>query len=109
MSVAAVDVCEEKNSLVVKAELPGLERSDIEVHLRESTLMIGGEKKKDKEVRERDYYRAERSHGTFSRTIALLVEVDTAKAKATFKNGVLGVRLPKRGALASKFKKVPIV
>lgn len=91
----SLDVYEEKDSVVVKAELPGLKKEDVEVNLVGANLTIKGEKKEDKEVKEDDYYRRERSYGSFLRTVALPCEVKSEEIKASFKDGVLEVRMPK--------------
>jgi len=93
--IPSLDVYEEKDSVVVKAELPGLKKEDVEVNLAGENLTIKGEKKEDKEVKEDDYYRRERSYGSFLRTIALPCEVKSDEIKASFKDGVLEVRMPK--------------
>ena len=67
----SLDVYEENDSVVVKAELPGMKKEDVEVNLAGSNLTIKGEKKEDNEVKEDDYYRRERSYGSFLRTVAL--------------------------------------
>jgi HSP20 family protein len=89
-----LDLYEEKGEIVAKAELPGLTKEDIEVKITENVLTIKGEKKKEEEVKEKDYYRSERSYGSFMRSLELPREVQAAKIKATFKNGILEVRLP---------------
>ncbi|HEV8342487.1 MAG TPA: Hsp20/alpha crystallin family protein [Candidatus Binatia bacterium] len=91
----AVDLFEEKDELVVKAELPGMTKDDIQIHLTDKYLIIKGEKKQEEEEKEKDYYRSERVYGAFTRTLALPVEINLEKARAAFKNGVLEVRLPK--------------
>ena len=95
LRMPAMDVYEESDEVVVKTEIPGLSKDDIEVNLSDSTLTITGEKKREKEVEEENYYRCERSFGSFSRTVELPSHVKTEQAKATFKDGVLEVRLPK--------------
>ena len=95
MRAPAVDVFEEKDDIVVKAEVPGIDKDNISVTLSDSTLTIKGEKKKEDEVKEENYYRSERSYGAFVRTVALPKEVHADKVKASFKNGVLEVRMPK--------------
>lgn len=89
-----LDLYEEKGEIVAKAELPGLTKEDIEVKITENVLTIKGEKKKEEEVKEKDYYRSERSYGSFMRSLELPREVQAEKIKATFKNGILEVRLP---------------
>ena len=104
----ALDVYEEKDEIVVKAELPGLEKDNVEVNLSDHTLTIKGEKKKEEEVKEEDYYRSERSYGKFVRSLQLPTEVKADAIKASFKNGVLEVRLPKTEAAKSREIKVKV-
>jgi HSP20 family protein len=95
MRMPAVDVYEEKEDVVIKAEIPGLSKEDISVQVTDSTLMIKGEKKREEEVKEGDYYRCERSFGSFTRAVALPSDVKADQVRASFKNGVLEVRMPK--------------
>ncbi len=90
-----VDVYEENDAVVVKAEMPGMERDDLEVSIGGDVLTLRGEKRREEEVRDGDYYRRERSYGAFSRALRLPVEVQVDKATAQFRNGVLEVRVPK--------------
>lgn len=91
----ALDVYEEKDTVIVKAELPGMNKEDIEVNLTGDNLTIKGEKKEDKEVKEDNYYRRERSYGSFLRSVDLPCEVKAGEIKASFKEGVLEIRMPK--------------
>jgi HSP20 family protein len=95
MRLVAVDVYEEKDDVIIKAELPGLSKEDISVQVADSTLTIKGEKKREEEIKEEDYYSCERSFGAFTRTIDLPSEVKADQVKACFKNGVLEIRMPK--------------
>ncbi len=104
----SVDVFEEKDDIVVKAELPGMEKDNIEVNLTDHTLTIKGEKKKEEEVKGENYYRAERSYGSFLRTLELPKEVRADKVKASFKNGILEVRMPKTEEAKAKEVKVKV-
>ncbi len=104
----AVDIYEEGDDLVIKAELPGINKQDIEVKLTEDHITISGEKKKEEKIEEKDYYRYERSYGSFSRTFRLPVEVQTDKAKAKFENGVLEIRIPKSEEAKTKERKLQI-
>lgn len=104
----SIDLFEEKDDVVVKAELPGIDKDNIEVNLTDQTLTIKGEKKKEEEVKEENYYRAERSYGSFLRTVDLPTEVRADKVTASFKNGVLEVRMPKTEHAKSKEVKVKI-
>lgn len=103
-----LDVYEEKDEIVAKAEVPGLEKDDIEVSIADSTLTIKGEKKKEEEVKEENYYHLERSYGSFVRSVELPKEVQTDKVKATFKNGVLEIRMPKTEEAKKKEIKVKV-
>jgi len=104
----AVDVFEEKDDIVVKAELPGIEKDNIEVNLTDHHLTIKGEKKKEEEVKDERYYRSERSYGSFMRTVELPKDVHADKVKASFKNGILEVRLPKTEDAKAKEIKVRV-
>ena len=95
ISAPAVDLYEDKDEIVVKAELPGMEKDDIQVNLADQTLIIKGEKKKEEEIREENYYRAERAYGSFLKTVELPMDVHADRVKASFKNGILEIRLPK--------------
>jgi HSP20 family protein len=95
--VPAVDIYEtEAHDLVVRAELPGMGREDIEVSVENSTLILKGEKKLDAAVKEENYRRIERTYGTFHRSFTLPNTVDANRISAEFKNGVLTVKLPFR-------------
>jgi HSP20 family protein len=93
----AVDIFEtDAHDLVLKAELPGVGREDIEVTVENSTLVLKGTKKFDAEVKEENYRRIERTYGTFHRSFTLPNTVDAARVSADFKHGVLTVKLPFR-------------
>ena len=93
----AVDIFETDNhDLVVRAELPGMSREDIDVTVENGTLVLKGERKFDSEVKEENYRRIERTYGTFHRSFTLPNTVDTSKVSADYKNGVLTVKLPFR-------------
>jgi len=108
ITAPAVDLFEEKDEIVVKAELPGMDKENIEVNLIDHHLTIKGEKKKEEEVKEENYYRAERSYGSFLRTLELPKDVHADKVKASFKNGILEVRLPKTEEAKAKEIKVKV-
>jgi HSP20 family protein len=103
-----MDIFEDGNDVVVKAEMPGIKKEDIEVNLTDDTVTVSGEKKKEEKVEKKDYYRVERSYGSFSRSFRLPKEVQSDKAKATFKDGVLEIRVPKTAEAISKEKKLTI-
>ena len=92
-----VDVYEtEAHDIVIKAELPGLSREEIEVTVENSTLVLKGHKKFETEVKDENYRRIERSYGQFHRSFTLPNIVDPSKVSADYKNGVLTVKLPFR-------------
>ncbi len=91
----ALDVYDAGDKIVVKAEIPGVSKDDIEIVVRDNELTIKGEKKKEEEVKEENYYYSERSFGKFVRTLRLPVEIKPEEVKARFKNGVLEIELPK--------------
>ena len=104
-----IDVTETDKEIKVSAELPGMDNKDIDVSLTKDSLTIKGEKKEEKEEKKKkDYYRMERSYGSFSRTIPLPVEIDTEKAKAQFKKGVLTITLPKTAKAIKETKKIQV-
>ncbi len=89
------DIYEEGDDIVVKAEIPGVDRGDIDVQVENNVLTIRGERRREKEVKSDNLYRTERSYGAFSRSFTLPVTVDTERIKAEYKDGVLHVTLPK--------------
>jgi HSP20 family protein len=92
----ALDVAEDEASLTVTAELPGLERKDIEVSVQDGVLVLRGEKRMDSESKDRKFHRIERRYGSIYRALALPDTVDAARIDARFKDGVLRLVLPKR-------------
>jgi HSP20 family protein len=108
IAAPAVDVFEEKDDIVVKAEIPGIDKENIEVNLADHHLTIKGEKKKEEEIKEKNYYRCERSYGSFIRAVELPKDVQADKVKASFKNGILEVRLPKTEEAKNKEIKVKV-
>ena len=92
-----VDIFEnEKHEIVLRAELPGLKREDIDIRVENSTLTLRGERKRDTEVKQEQYHRVERSYGSFSRSFSLPTTVNTEKVSAAFADGVLTITLPLR-------------
>jgi len=106
--VPAIDIKEDEKEYTIKAELPGMDEKDVEVILGDNTLTIKGEKKEEKEDRDKDYYYVERTFGSFQRTIPIPDYVDTQKAEAHFKKGVLTISLPKTEEGRTKGKKIAI-
>jgi HSP20 family protein len=103
-----IDVKESAKEITVSAELPGMDEKDIEVLLSGDSLTIKGEKKEEKEEKENNYYRMERRYGSFQRVIPLPVEIDTKKVDASFKKGILHVKLPKTTQAKSSAKKITV-
>jgi HSP20 family protein len=91
----AVDIVQEGDRYVVKADLPGMKKDEIEITLNGDTLTISGEKKKESETKEDGYSRSERYYGRFSRSLALPSAVDAGKIEAAYKDGVLSLTIPK--------------
>ncbi|WP_243371598.1 Hsp20/alpha crystallin family protein [Geotalea sp. SG265] len=89
------DIFESGNELVVKSDLPGMSREDVKVTIMDNNLIIEGERKSEEKVERKDYLRVERTHGSFSRRIALPEGIDSEQIKASFKDGVLEIRVPK--------------
>ncbi len=89
-----IDVFERDGKLVVQAELPGMKREDIAVEVQDNTLIISGKRQEEREVREENYYCAERARGEFSRAISLPEGADANAIQATYKDGVLEVTVP---------------
>jgi HSP20 family protein len=104
----AIDVYEEGDEIVVKAEIPGARKDEIEVNVTDSTLTISGEKERKEEVRDDRYFRSERTYGAFSRSVELPSEVRPDKARASFTDGVLEIRLQKSDDAKKKAVKLKI-
>ena len=103
-----LDISETDKEVTISAELPGMEPEDIHISLDRNTLTISGEKQAEKEEKDKRFYRVERSYGSFHRSIPLPNEVDENKIDATFKRGVLKVKLPKTRAAQEKSKRITI-
>ncbi len=108
LSIPAVDLYEEKDEIVAKTELPGVAKENIQVNISDHLLTIKGEKKREEETKEKNFYRSERSYGAFSRAIELPADVQGEKARASFKNGVLELHLPKTEEAKKKEVKVKV-
>jgi len=104
--IPAVDVYEDKDAVVIEIEAPGMKEEDLKVNLENNTLTISGERKFEKEEKEKNYYRMERSYGSFTRSFLLPDNVDVNKIKAKYKDGVLKLTLPKKAE--SKPQNIPI-
>jgi HSP20 family protein len=98
----ALDVIDRKDELVIRADLPGLSEKDVEVEVEDGILDLRGKRTEEHEEKDQNYYYAERWEGAFNRSIALPSGVDAEKVSATFKNGVLEIRLPKKEEMRGK-------
>ncbi len=104
----AVDIYENDQNLVFQAELPGVDPKDVEVRVEDGTLYLKGERKFEKETKEENYHRMERSYGAFARSFALPNSVDTDKVVAHYKDGVLTLTMPKREEAKPKTIKIEV-
>jgi len=92
--VPRIEVLQNNGQLMVRADLPGLTKDDVNVEMTDDVLTISGERKEEKEEKREGFYRSERSYGTFYREIPLPEGAKTEDAVATFRNGVLEVTMP---------------
>jgi HSP20 family protein len=102
----AIDVAEEENSVIVRAEVPGCKADDIDISVYGNTFTISGEKKLEEEKKEKGYYHIESTYGSFRRELTLPTDVDSSKVEAACKDGVLTITLPK--AASAKAIKVKV-
>jgi len=101
-----VDVYETENEIVIKAEIPGVSKKDVNVELKDNILTLSGERKREKDIKEENYHGKERYYGAFRRSFGLPAHVEHEKVKARFKDGILEITLPK--VEAAKPKKIEI-
>jgi len=102
-----VDVYEDQDSVVIKIDLPGMSQEDIDIEMNNDTLTIKGERKFDDEGQRDKYVRVERQYGMFQRTFTIGIPIESDKVKATYRNGILELVLPKSEGV--KPKKVKVV
>ncbi len=103
-----MDVYEEGDALVVKAELPGMKKEEIEVAVTGDLLTLSGKKEKEEKVARKDYHRLERMAGAFSRSLKLPFEIERDKVTATFRDGVLEIRAPKTAETKAKSRRIEV-
>ncbi|QHP66256.1 Hsp20/alpha crystallin family protein [Bradyrhizobium sp. LCT2] len=108
VSTPAVDVTESDKAYEITAELPGMDEKDIEVNVANDGLTIKGEKKFEREEKQKDYYVSERRYGSFERHFGLPKDVEADKIEASFRNGVLKVTLPKTAEAQKPAKKIEV-
>lgn len=94
--------------MVLRAELPGIKKEDVDLTVHDEAITLKGEFKRDETVKDEDYYFSERRYGAFERTVPLPKEIDADKAKALFKDGVLEVVLPKKEEAKPKERKLVV-
>ena len=104
----SLDVVDEEKGFRVTVELPGMTDKDVAVTVSDRTLTVRGEKKEEKEKKEKDVFRRERAYGSFRRSIELPGDVDAAKIEAKFKDGVLTIDLPKTKEAQERVKQIPV-
>ena len=102
----AVDIFETENDLIMTAEVPGINEKDIEIKIEDNTLTLKGERKFEKETKEENYHRLERSYGSFYRAFTLPNSVDVDKIHAEHENGILKITMPKRHELKPRNVKI---
>jgi HSP20 family protein len=98
----ALDLYDDKDNFVLKAELPGMKKEDIQIQLHDGVLTLSGERKEERKSESGDIHRSERFVGRFQRTLTLPSEVDVDKVKANYQDGILTVTLPKSEAAKPK-------
>jgi len=103
-----LDLTENPNEFIVKAEMPGLDPKDVDISLSDKLLTIKGEKKQEREEKEENYHLTERSFGSFVRSIQLPAEVKSEKISASYKNGILRIVLPKSEEAKKKEVKIKV-
>ena len=91
----AIDVAEEEDAIIVRAEVPGCKADDIDISVHGNVLTISGEKKLSEEKKEKGYYHVESTYGSFRREVTLPTDVNQSKVDASYKDGVLSINLPK--------------
>jgi len=106
MWAPVVDIVENNGNIEVKAELPGMSKKDIKVTVKDNILSLSGERKQETETKEKTYHRIERFYGGFCRNIQLPENVEADQVKATYKDGVLNIVLPKPAS--AKQKKIDV-
>ena len=105
-----IDIADSKDAIDLTAELPGVDEKDVDVTLADAVLTIRGEKKAERDEKDKDknWHVVERSYGSFSRTISLPFDPDSAKVEAKFEKGVLHIHLPKPAEVAKKQQKIEV-
>lgn len=106
--IPPVDVFESEDHIVLKADLPDVNKDEVDISVQNNTLTIKGERKMEDEVKEKNFYRMERTYGAFTRSFTLPPTIDSERIDANFNNGVLTLTLPKREESKPKQIKVKV-
>ncbi|MDD3839118.1 MAG: Hsp20/alpha crystallin family protein [Clostridia bacterium] len=108
ISSPRVDVYQTENDVIIKAEIPGVSKEDLNLYIDENSVKFSGQTKRENEFKDENAYRMERYYGNFSRTIPLPVEVKSEQAKAEYKDGILSITVPKVEPSKAKARKIDI-
>ena len=103
-----IDVAETEENVVVTAELPGVNQDNVNITVINDVLTLKGEKKEEKEIKKENYHRVERSYGSFQRSVSLPTGVQADKAKATYKDDILTITIPKAEETKPKSIKINV-
>ena len=103
-----MDIGANDKEYTITVEVPGVSEKDVQVEVSNNIMTIKGEKKQEKEEKDKDFYRIERSYGSFQRVLSLPEDADQTDIKATFKNGILKVRMPRRTLPATEVKQIDV-
>jgi len=108
MNPPRIDVYQTEKNVIVKAEIPGIAKEDLNVYIDEDSIKLSGQSKRDNEYKDENIYRTERYYGSFSRTIPLPAEVKAEQATAEYKDGILSITVPKAEPSKIKGKRINI-
>jgi HSP20 family protein len=103
-----LDLAATEKDYTISVELPGVEASDVKLELVDDTLKVSGEKRQEKEEKEKNFYRMERSYGSFQRVLSLPADADQENIKASFKNGIMTVTVPRKASKESDVKRIEV-
>ncbi|NLX18704.1 MAG: Hsp20/alpha crystallin family protein [Desulfobulbus sp.] len=103
-----IDLAASDDEYLLTVEIPGVDEKDVSIDITGNTMTVRGEKRQEKEEKEKDYYRIERSYGSFQRVLSLPEDVDQDAIKAGFKNGILSVTMPRKAVQKGEVKQVTI-
>ncbi|MFH7320003.1 Hsp20/alpha crystallin family protein [Desulfurivibrio sp. D14AmB] len=103
-----VDIGADDKSYTITIEVPGVDEKDVTIEISEDTLVVSGEKKQEKEEKEKDFYRMERSYGSFRRVLCLPEDVDRDGIKAAFKKGILTITMPRRAPAKKAARRIEV-